>query len=121
MRRHLRGRAWAIFACAAVGAACNSAEFTFGGPLELDVTSNSPISVSDSLRVEYDVSGRTLLGMEIQWGDQTRDSLFFSAAQSAGGFRYHTYDSAGTYTLTAAVTDQIEGVVTEELTIVVNP
>lgn len=121
MRKHLMGRAWALLACASTLAACNSAEFTFGGPLELDITSNSPVSLSDSLRVEYDVVGRTLLSMNIDWGDQTLDTLFFSGAQSAGGFRFHTYDSAGTYTLTASVTDEFEGIATETLEVTINP
>ena len=121
MRRHLMGRGWYIAVVACLASGCNSAEFTFGGPLELELTSNSPVSVSDSLRVEYDVVGRTLLGLELEWGDGTFDSLFFSGAQSAGGFRFHTYDSAGTYTVIGSVTDQVEGIVAESLTVTINP
>lgn len=115
--RRVAAAAWA----ALMWAGCSDAELTFGGPLSLDVTSNAPIVVSDSLVVEYSVAGRTLLGMEVLWGDQTVDSIPFSSAQSAGGRVAHLYDSAGTFTLTATVDDALEGSVTEELSIVINP
>lgn len=105
--------------CAIV--ACSDSELTFGGPLELSLTSNAPVAVTDSLVVDYDVTGRTLLGMEITWGDSTVDSVFFAGAQTAAGRRPHLYSTDGTFTVTATVTDQVEGTVTEELTVTVNP
>ena len=63
--------------------ACTTSEVTFGGPLALQITSNSPVSVTDSLRVEYSVDGRSLLGLAVEWGDTQVDSLGFSSAQSA--------------------------------------
>jgi len=108
-------------AAAIIGSACSDAELTFGGPLSLDVTSNAPISVTDSLVLQYSVMGRTLLGMEVVWGDATVDSIPFSSAQSASGRVAHLYDSAGTFTLTATVDDALEGSVAEELSITINP
>lgn len=105
--------------CAIV--ACSGSELTFGGPLELSLTSNSPVAVTDSLVVNYDVTGRTLLGMAVTWGDSTVDSVFFAGAQTAAGRRSHRYSTDGTFTVTATVTDQVEGIVTEELTVTVNP
>lgn len=105
--------------CAIV--ACSDSELTFGGPLELRLTSNSPVTVTDSLVVNYDVTGRTLLGMAVTWGDGTVDSVAFAGAQTAAGRLPHLYSSDGTFTVAATVTDQVQGLVTEELTVTVNP
>lgn len=106
---------------AAVLTACTSAELTFGGPLDVQVSSNSPVAVSDSLRLEYDVSGRSLLGLVVQWGDSQVDTVLFAGAQSAGGRTFHLYDSAGTYDLQATALDQFQGSVSEQLTVTVTP
>ena len=100
---------------------CSSNEVTFGGPLELQIRSNSPVSVGDSLQLDYDVVGRNLLGMVVEWGDAELDSVFFSGAQSAGGRVRHQYADEGTYTLMARVLDQVEGNTTKELTVTIEP
>ena len=71
--------------------------------------------------MEYTVQGRSLLGMVVTWGDQGRDSVFFSGAQTAGGNVEHAYALEGSYLLTAEVVDQIEGTVTKTLTVTVAP
>jgi len=101
--------------------ACSTSEVTFGGPLDLQITSNSPVTLTDSLRVEYSVDGRSLLGLAVEWGDAQVDSLGFSSAQSASGITGHLYEAAGTYTVRATAVDQLEGSQSKELTITINP
>ena len=108
-------------ALGALVGACSSNDVTFGGPLDLQISSNSPVSVGDSLQLDYDVVGRNLLGMVVEWGDSELDSLFFSGAQSAGGRVRHLYADEGTYTLMARVLDQVEGNTIKELTVTIEP
>lgn len=108
-----------LVTCAIV--ACSGSELTFGGPLELSITSNAPVATTDSLVLNYDVTGRTLLGMAVTWGDGTVDSVFFAGAQTAEGRLPHLYSSDGAFTVTATVTDQAQGLVTEELPVTVTP
>ncbi len=114
--RTLACTAFAIFV-----AACSTSELTFGGPLDLQISSNSPVSVSDSLQVDYDIVGRSLLGMVVEWGDAEVDSVGFAGAQTAGGRRRHLYATAGSYTVTATVVDQLQGEQTKELTVTIDP
>lgn len=101
--------------------ACSSDDVTFGGPLDLQISSNSPVSVGDSLQVDFDVVGRNLLGMVVEWGDAELDSVFFSGAQTAAGRVRHLYGGEGTYILSARVLDQVEGNVIKELTVTIEP
>ena len=103
-----------------VATACTD-ELTFGGPLEIEISSNSPVITADSLQVDYDVVGRSLLGMVVIWGDDGLDSLVFSGAQTAGGRIRHLYDTAGVYTVRVTAVDQIEGTASQELTATINP
>ena len=112
-----------LIACALmlIGAACSTSEITFGGDLSVTVSSNAPVSVSDSLRLNYDVVGQSLAGMAIEWGDSQIDSVSFLGAQSAGGSEAHLYDSAGTYTVRATAVDQLQGSEAAELTVTITP
>lgn len=101
--------------------ACGDDSLTYGGPLDLVVASNSPVAVSDSLVVEYDAQGRSLLGMEVTWGDATVDSVFFHGAQHAGGHVKHLYAVSGTYTVTAKVSDALEGSTSRDLEVTIDP
>jgi len=103
-----------------VATACTD-ELTFGGPLEIEISSNSPVIAADSLQVDYDVVGRSLLGMVVIWGDDGLDSLVFSGAQTAGGRIRHAYDTAGVYIVRVTAVDQIEGTASQELTATINP
>lgn len=118
--RHVR---FLVVTCALVTmtVACSDSELTFGGPLELVLTSNSPVSETDSVVVNYTIRGTSLVGMAVAWGDSTVDSLYFSGAQTAGGRLPHLYSSEGTYTVTAQVRDANQGMTTEEMTVIVNP
>ena len=100
---------------------CSDAELTFGGPLALTVSSNAPITVTDSLVVNYDATGQSLLGLALLWGDGTVDSVFFAGAQSAAGRVAHLYAEDGAYTVTATVTDGLQGNIQRELDVTVSP
>jgi len=121
MRIRLTGRFLTVAFAAASIWACGSNEVTFGGPLDLQVSTNSPISVSDSLQLDYEVVGRSLLGMVVQWGDAEFDSLYFSGAQTAGGRVRHMYTAPGSYTVTARVFDQLEGDQVKEVPVTIEP
>ena len=117
---------WSILAGSLVGVAigvvaCSSNEISIGGPLQFQISSNSPVPAGDSVHIDYDVRGRSLLGMVVTWGDQQFDSVFFSGAQTAAGRVSHLYASDGGYTVTAQVTDQIEGTDTQTLAVTVQP
>lgn len=113
---------WAFaLSLASAVVACSDAELTYGGPLALSVTSNEPVPVSDSLIIEYSVEGSSLLGMEVLWGDETVDSVFFGGAQQAGGRRAHLYAADGTYVVTATVTDALQGTDDRQITVTVSP
>ena len=85
------------------------------------MSSNTPVSLSDSLVLEYDARGRSLLGMVIFWGDATLDSVFMNAAQSAAGSRGHIYPDTGSYTITARLVDSVEGSDEKTLDIRIEP
>ena len=102
-------------------AACSEASITLGGPLDLQLMSNSPATLSQDLIVEYDIVGRSLLGMVVDWGDMQTDSVFFSGAQTAGGSVNHRYSSSGSFTVSARVEDSLEGSTTGTLGITILP
>lgn len=104
----------------AFGAACSSSEITLGGTLAVTIGSNAPVNAGDSLRLDYDVTGRSLAGMVILWGDTEVDSVGFLGAQTAGGSEFHVYDSAGSYSISATVIDQLQGTEQAVLTVTIN-
>ena len=113
-------RRW-LAALGLAAVACTSTEVSFGAPLDLQITSSSPVSVSDSLRVNYEIVGRSLVGLSLEWGDGQVDSIGLSGAQSAGGYRSHSYAASGDYTVSAYVLDQFEGSASRELTVTIQP
>ena len=121
MRSHLIRRIVVLGGLAIAGTACNTDELTFGGPLDLQITSNSPVLVADSLQIDYESVGRSLLGLAVLWGDSQVDSLVFSGAQTAAGRARHRYDTAGVYTIRATLVDQVAGSQAKELTVTINP
>ena len=121
MPSHLIRRVLIFCALSTFGVACSSNDITFGSDLNVSILSNAPVSASDSLRLDYDITGRSLAGMVIAWGDSQIDSVGFLGAQTAGGSEYHVYDSAGTYMIQATVVDQIQGSDVTELTVTITP
>lgn len=121
MRVRLIGRPVLAAIAAMTIWACGSNDVTFGGPLDLQVSTNSPVAVTDSLQLDYEIVGRSLLGMVVQWGDAEFDSLYFSGAQTAGGRVRHQYVAPGDYTVRATVFDQIEGDQSKEVSVTIQP
>ena len=121
MLEHLKRRVLLLFLVCLPGWGCSEEAFSLGGPLVLSISAVTPVAVADDLVVDYTVVGRNLLGMTVNFGDMQIDSLFFLGAQTAGGQVSHLYTAAGQYTITARVEDAVEGSVTEELAVTINP
>ena len=121
MRARLIGRPLLAVLAAVSFWACGSNDVTFGGPLDLQVSTNAPVPVTDSLQLDYEVVGLALLGMVVQWGDAELDSLYFSGAQTAGGRVRHLYVAPGDYTVRATVFDQLEGNQSKEVSVTIEP
>lgn len=112
---------FALLSSGSAAWACSSSEFISGGPLDLQVSSNSPVSVGDSLELRYDVVGMSLLGLVVTWGDATQDSIGFFGAQTAGGRVTHAYPSDGSFTITVEAVDQVDGTAVRDLAVTVDP
>ena len=110
-----------LFFLCLFGWGCSDESFSLGGPLVLSISAVTPVAVTDSLVVDYTVVGRNLLGMTVNYGDMETDSLFFLGAQTAGGRIGHLYAAPGQYTISARVEDAVEGSVTQELVVTINP
>ena len=112
-----------ILAAALVTAAlaCSSSQITLGGDLNVTVSATTPVNVGDSLRLDYDVTGQSLAGLVISWGDMQTDSVSFLGAQTAGGSEYHVYDSAGQFTLLVNVFDQLQGSGSAQIIVTIDP
>ena len=121
MPLRLSVRLFSMFAAGLFVWSCASTDVEIGNPLELEVSSNTPVAVTDSLVLSYEARGRSLLGMVIFWGDATLDSVFMNAAQSAAGSRGHIYPDTGSYTITARLVDSVEGSEEEVLDIRIDP
>ena len=100
---------------------CASTEVGIGSPIDLQINATSPVAVGDSLQLEYQATGRQLLGMVILWGDAEFDSVFMNAAQSAAGTAGHVYADTGSYTVTARLLDAVEGSDEKSVTVRIDP
>ena len=121
MLGHLKHRGPLLFAACVLGWGCADGSVSVGGPLDLSISVAGSVAVTDSLVIEYVVMGRSLLGMTVDFNDMEIDSLFFLGAQTAGGRVPHLYAVPGQYTISARVEDAVEGSVTEEITVTINP
>lgn len=118
---HLKRRGLFLSILCLLGWGCSDEAFSLGGPLVLSISAVTPVAVTDEIVVDYTVVGRNLLGMTVNFGDMQTDSLFFLGAQTAGGRVTHLYAAPGQYTISARVEDAVEGSVTEELVVTINP
>lgn len=92
-------------------------ESEIGSPLAIELDGPDNGQVGEELSVRYDAVGRSLGGIVIAWGDGVVDSVATAGAQSASGTRFHTYELAGTFQVSARAEDSQEGVASAELTI----
>ena len=111
----------AVFGMMAAVFACSSSEFISGGPLDVQISADSAVAVGDSLELRYEVVGRSLLGMIVDWGDMGFDSLAFFGAQTAGGRVRHLYPQDGSFTISVRVEDQVDGFATQDVIVTVEP
>lgn len=112
----------AAFALAVAGVSgCSDALVEVGGELSLELAGAEAIELADSLIVEFEVRGRSLLGLALEYGDGVVDSVGFAGAQSAGGRLAHLYGEGGTYTVVGEVQDGVEGTIVRQFTLVVRP
>lgn len=121
MSRHVKHGGLLLFAACVLGWGCADGLVAVGGPLEVSISAVSPVALTDSLVIEYSIIGRSLLGMVVDFNDMRGDSLFFLGAQSAAGRVPHLYAAPGQYTISARVEDAVEGSVTKEITVTINP
>lgn len=71
--------------------------------------SASTIPVGDTLSVVVSASGNNLVGIYIEYGDSQADLYATSGATSARVTFRHAFESAGSFTIRAVVTDAIAG------------
>ena len=121
MRGHFKVRSTLLLTVGILGSACSESSLSSGGGLTLSISAVTPVAVSDSLVLEYDVVGRSLLGLVIDFGDTQVDSVAFGGSQSAGGRVRHLYDTPGQYDITARAEDATQPSTTEQLTVTINP
>lgn len=79
-------------------------------PLVVTVqASAATISVGDTLSVVVNATGNNLVGVFIEYGDAEADQYAMSGATSARVTFKHAFETAGTFTIRAVVTDAIAG------------
>lgn len=121
MLRYLSVRNSLLLLVGVSAAACGSSSLDIGGPLTLSISAVSPVVVTDSLILQFDVAGTALLGVVIDFGDMQIDSVPFLESQTAGGRRPHLYAAPGQYLITVRAEDRTQPSVTEQLTVTINP
>ena len=106
---------------ASVAASCNESTVAVGGPLSLQLEADSPVRLQDSVVVAFDVVGRSLIGLILDYSDGSKDSIPFSGAQSASGTIAHRFGSTGDFTIVGVVQDAIAGDTMDELFVTIIP
>jgi hypothetical protein len=99
-----------LVALAALAFAASGCGFDTLEPLPLDITIIADKLVtlpSDSITFEIRAQGANLLGITVEWGDDTSYMLPTGGARTAeiSGIR-HAYDVSGVYQVSAAVDDR---------------
>ncbi len=123
--RPTRAGRMALVAAAALAvagtAACSSSSLEIGSELSLELDAPASVPLADSLVIQYDARGRSLLGLVVEYGDGTADSVAFVGSQSAGGRLAHKYSESGEYRVTGRVQDGVEGTTMADVTVSVTP
>jgi PKD repeat protein len=117
----MRSRALSVALLAAVVAGCGS--FTdVSRELAIQVTADKPtVPAGEGVRITYNATGAFLTRVVIDFGDSSdQEFINIDGAQSANGNVLHTYDEAGTYTVTAIAIEAVGAREEAELTIQVS-
>ena len=101
-------------------AACWADEET-GAPLAIELSGPDAGQAGEEISVQYEVTGRQLVGIIFAWGDGAADSVPASGAQTASGSVRHTYTEAGGFTVTGRAEDLVEGFAEARVTIDISP
>lgn len=81
-------------------------------PLPLDVTiqaSRATAAPGDTVTFVADAQGGTLLGLQVDYGDNNTDQYSTGGARTAKVTFRHAYQQRGTYTVRVVVTDAAAG------------
>lgn len=90
-------------------------------PLTVSIQANTTVVPrGDTVTFTVTAAGNNLFGAMIDYGDQTGDQYGTGGALSARITFKHAYDAAGTYTVTATVTDAVAGEREATIAVVVN-
>jgi hypothetical protein len=120
--RRVRRAARFAFAVGALAAGASACFDDITGVRELSITVSSAqsiVSVGDSVLIEFEAAGTGLRNVRLEFGDgtvetiefsggfeapnelpengQPRDTLFYPGPVSGGGWRYHAFESPGTF------------------------
>lgn len=108
--------------CGATMLACSSTEITGARELTFSLSADrSSVPVGDSVVFTFDATGASLRGVVLEYGDGAVDSVQAFGAQTAGGRRAHTYQSAGTFVVMGRAEDATAEAATDEVTVTVMP
>ena len=105
------------------GIAISSCRQSTEPPVQVTVSLQANPTVvprGDTVTFTVIAAGNNLFGAVIDYGDETGDQYGTGGALSARITFKHAYSSAGTYTVTATVTDAIAGEREATIAIVVN-
>jgi len=102
----------------AILTACSDVVFEGGGPLRITLSAEpaSPRAGQEA-RLSYDAIGSMLVGVIVDFGDGTADTVDTFGAQTASGYFLHTYQAPGTFTVIGSVYDNLQGPASSELTL----
>lgn len=92
-------------------------------PVSLVVTlesSRSTAARGDTVTFTVNATGNTLIGVVMDFGDQTGDLYAMGGARTARVAFKHVFQATGTFTVSAVVTDAIAGEKASTAAIVIN-
>jgi hypothetical protein len=93
-----------------LGVAACSNESTAPRPFDVSLESNvTTVTRGDSVTFTVIARGGSLLGVLMDYGDGRNDQYATGGARTARVTFRHAFDAAGTYTVSAAVTDAVAG------------
>lgn len=108
----------ALMICAPIVAACS--DIATDGPqqLSLEFTSSTTAASRDqTVDFTFSATGAALVGMTLDFGDETIEQVQGLGALSIEGTRSHAWEALGTYEVTATLEDASLGRLTRSITI----
>jgi PKD repeat protein len=108
----------ALVICAPIVAACSDIATDGPQPLNLEFTSSTTAANPDqAVDFTFSATGAALLGVTLDFGDDTVEQVQGLGALSMDGTRSHAWEAEGTYEVTATVEDGSLGRLTRSITI----